>query len=64
VRIHAACALDEAHNTAPGRVLGAGREGIDVACGQGVLRLLSLQRDGGKPISAQDYRNARRDVLP
>ncbi|MBZ4187032.1 methionyl-tRNA formyltransferase [Thermomonas sp. RSS23] len=64
VRIHAACALDETHNTAPGRVLGAGREGIDVACGQGVLRLLSLQRDGGKPISAQDYRNARRDVLP
>jgi methionyl-tRNA formyltransferase len=64
VRIHAACALDEAHNTAPGRVLGAGREGIDVACGQGVLRLLTLQRDGGKPISAQDYRNARRDVLP
>ena len=64
VRIHVACALDETHNTAPGRVLGAGREGIDVACGQGVLRLLSLQRDGGKPISAQDYRNARRDVLP
>ena len=64
VRIHAACALDEAHNAAPGRVLGAGREGIDIACGQGVLRLLSLQRDGGKPISAQDYRNARRDVLP
>ena len=64
VRIHAACALDETHKTAPGRVLGAGREGIDVACGQGVLRLLSLQRDGGKPISAQDYRNARRDVLP
>ena len=64
VRIHAAVALDEAHNKAPGRVLGAGREGIDIACGQGVLRLQTLQRDGGKPISAQDYRNARRDVLP
>jgi methionyl-tRNA formyltransferase len=64
VRIHAAVALDEAHNKAPGRVLGASREGIDIACGQGVLRLQTLQRDGGKPISAQDYRNARRDVLP
>jgi methionyl-tRNA formyltransferase len=44
-------------------VLHAGREGIDIACGKGVLRLQTLQRDGGKPISAQDYRNARRDLL-
>ena len=62
VRIHAACALDEAHNAAPGRVLGAGREGIDIACGQGVLRLQRLQREGGKAISAADYCNARRDL--
>ena len=61
VRIHAARALDETHAAAPGSVLRAGREGIDVACGHGVLRLERLQRDGGKPISAQDYRNARRD---
>ena len=63
VRIHAALALDEAHAVAPGTVLRAGREGIDIACGSGVLRLESLQREGGKPISAQDYRNARRDVF-
>ena len=63
VRIHAARALDEAHAAAPGSVLRAGRDGIDIACGSGVLRLRILQRDGGKPISAQDYRNARRDVF-
>ncbi|TLX22613.1 methionyl-tRNA formyltransferase [Thermomonas fusca] len=63
VRIHAARALDETHDGAPGSVLRAGRDGIDIACGHGVLRLQSLQRDGGKPISAQDYRNARRDVF-
>ncbi len=63
VRIHAARALDEAHAAAPGSVLRAGREGVDVACGSGALRLLTLQRDGGKPISAQDYRNARRDTF-
>jgi methionyl-tRNA formyltransferase len=63
VRIHAALALDEAHAAAPGTVLRAGRDGIDIACGRGVLRLETLQREGGKPISAQDYRNARRDVL-
>ncbi|MGE4367516.1 methionyl-tRNA formyltransferase [Thermomonas sp.] len=63
VRIHAALALDEAHAAAPGSVLRAGREGIDIACGQGVLRILTLQREGGRPVSAQDYRNARRDVF-
>lgn len=64
VRIHAAHALDQPHHSAaPGDVLRASREGIDIACGEGVLRLLTLQRDGGKPISAQDYRNARRDAF-
>ncbi len=63
VRIHAALALDEPHAAAPGSVLRATRDGIDIACGHGVLRLETLQREGGKPISAQDYRNARRDVF-
>ncbi|MFT4179123.1 MAG: methionyl-tRNA formyltransferase [Thermomonas sp.] len=63
VRIHAASALDEAHTAAPGSVLRASREGIDIACGIGALRIRSLQREGGKPVSAQDYLNARRDLL-
>ncbi|HTL14411.1 MAG TPA: methionyl-tRNA formyltransferase [Thermomonas sp.] len=62
VRIHAAVALEEAHAAAPGTVLRAGREGIDIACGEGALRLRTLQRDGGRPVSAQDYLNARRDL--
>ena len=52
---------DETHAAAPGSVLRAGRDGIDIACGEGVLRLRALQRDGGKPITAADYLNARRD---
>ena len=63
LRIHAASALDETHGAAPGSVLRASRDGIDIACGQGALRIRTLQRDGGKPISAQDYLNARRDLL-
>ncbi|HIE1101068.1 methionyl-tRNA formyltransferase [Stenotrophomonas maltophilia] len=62
VRIHGAVALDEAHGRAPGTVLAAGRDGIDIACGQGVLRLRVLQREGGKAITAADYLNARRDL--
>ena len=62
VRIHGAVALDEAHGQAPGTVLAASRDGIDIACGQGVLRLRVLQREGGKAITAADYLNARRDL--
>lgn len=62
VRIHRATALERAHDAAPGSVLGAGADGIDVACGSGVLRLQSLQRDGGRPLNAIDYRNARPDL--
>ncbi|MCV0218778.1 methionyl-tRNA formyltransferase [Stenotrophomonas sp. Ps181] len=62
VRIHGAVALDEAHGQAPGTVLAASRDGIDIACGQGALRLRTLQREGGKAITAADYLNARRDL--
>ena len=62
VRIHGAVALDLAHGQAPGAALAASRDGIDIACGQGALRLRTLQREGGKAITAADYLNARRDL--
>jgi methionyl-tRNA formyltransferase len=38
----------------PGEVIATGESGIEVACGEGALRLLELQRPGGKrlPVSA------------
>ena len=62
VRIHGAVALDDNRGKAPGTVLGASRDGIDIACGQGALRLRVVQREGGKAITAADYLNARRDL--
>ena len=62
VRIHGAVALDEAHGVRPGEVLRSGRDGIDIASGDGVLRIRVLQRDGGKAITAADYVNARRNT--
>jgi methionyl-tRNA formyltransferase len=39
----------------PGEVLETSRNGIVVACGQQALRLLSLQREGGRRMSAQEF---------
>ncbi len=38
-----------------GTVISAGRDGIDVACGEGVLRMLELQRPGRGKISAGEF---------
>ena len=64
VRIHGAVALPLEHRATPGTVLAAGRDGIDVACGAGALRIRVLQRPGGKAITAADYLNPRRDLRP
>ena len=59
LRIHAAVALDATHGVAPGSVLVATRDGLDIACGSGALRLLSVQRDGGRAQDIAEYLNAR-----
>lgn len=62
VRIWAAHAIDDATTVLPGQVIGAQRHGIDIACGEGVLRVTALQRAGGKRISVTDYLNARPEL--
>ncbi len=62
LRIHGAIALDLHHQAAPGTLLAATRQGLDIACGAGALRLRVVQREGGKAITAADYLNARRDL--
>lgn len=48
--------LDQRSTAAPGTVLSAGKEGIDVACGDGaILRILELQAVGKKRMKAADY---------
>jgi methionyl-tRNA formyltransferase len=64
LRIWRARALPAAAgDAAPGTIVGAGRAGIDVACGEGVLRVLELQRAGGRRMAVADYLNARPQLL-
>ena len=60
VRIHAAEPV-EASGT-PGEPVHASRSRLVIACGEGALALLRLQRAGGRVIDATDYVNARPEL--
>lgn len=60
VRVWRACARPGACEAAPGTVLAAGRDGVDVATGKGVLRIAELQWPGGRRLSAGEAANGRR----
>jgi methionyl-tRNA formyltransferase len=44
----------------PGEVVALGRDGISIACGEGVLRLRTVQPEGGKAMDAWAYSQGRR----
>lgn len=48
MKVWRAQALEQTHSAEPGQVLNVSAQGIDVACGEGVLRLLELQKAGSK----------------
>jgi methionyl-tRNA formyltransferase len=61
VKVWQAEVLPQAHGQAAGTLLKADKQGIEVATGQGVLRLLTLQPPGKKAMSVSDLLNSRRD---
>ncbi len=61
VKIWQAQVLAESHTAIPGTVLRTGKEGIDAATAEGVLRLLRLQPPGKKPMLAHELLNSRQD---
>jgi len=61
VKVWQASAIAEASTAEPGTIVAANRQGIQVATGNGILNLESLQPAGKKAMGAQDLLNSRRE---
>lgn len=61
IKVWQAEVIDQDHGQTAGTLLKADKQGIDIATGKGVLRLLALQPPGKKAMSAADLLNSRRD---
>ena len=65
---HVAVITDSAKKSCvAGEVLEVDNKGASIACGEGVLRIQTLQRDGSKPMSYDAFRNGyticKKDIL-
>lgn len=63
LRIHEAAAIDEHSQKPAGTVIRREREGIDVACGTGTLRITRLQLPGSRAQSVNDLINGGKQLL-
>lgn len=59
LRVWAAEAIAEACDAEPGSLVRGSKQGLDIATADGVLRLLSVQKAGGRQISVADFLNAQ-----
>ena len=59
-RIWYAEVLQQSHNQAPGTIIKLDKTGIQVACAEHVLNILTIQREGSKPLAIHDFINSTR----
>ena len=54
-KIHATVVMAGSTDAAPGTILALTKTGLQVACGEGIVEIRSLQAEGGKRMAAPDY---------
>lgn len=60
LKVQQACLLDDTHSSQPGQIVAISDAGLDVACGDGVLRLERIQLPGKKAMTVADVLRSRR----
>ena len=63
LRIWSAQAMPTPTEKSPGSIVGADKQGINVATSDGVLRIREVQRAGGRRMAVGDYLNSRPDLI-
>lgn len=63
LRIWFAKAINTDQQLEPRTIVHASQDGVDIATGKGILRLLQVQLPGGKVLPIADFYNARREEL-
>ncbi|CAM4465473.1 MAG: Methionyl-tRNA formyltransferase [Legionellaceae bacterium] len=61
IKIWEAETLNQESTAEPGTIIAIDKKGIDIATGQGILRLLTIQLPGGKPLHAQAHINSNKN---
>ena len=54
-KVHATKVVEGKKNATPGTILGLTKTGLQIACAEGAVEILSLQAEGGKRMAAPDY---------
>ncbi|MDD7805979.1 MAG: methionyl-tRNA formyltransferase [Endozoicomonas sp. (ex Botrylloides leachii)] len=60
VKVYQAVKADYSSNEAPGTLIKADKEGFDIACGEGVLRVTHVQPPSTRIMSVKDLLNSRK----
>jgi methionyl-tRNA formyltransferase len=63
LKIWLAEVIAQSSSLAPGTIVQINKQGLDIATGSGVLRLLKVQLPGGRPLSIADFMNAHSQSL-
>lgn len=63
-KIYEVCESKTKTDAAPGTLLALTKQGLEIACGDGVLTILTLQAEGGKRMAAPDYFRGHPIELP
>lgn len=63
IRVWEATAIDSSSTEQSGTLIKADKEGLDIACASGTLRITRLQLAGNKAMSVQDLLNGKKELF-